>query len=208
MYFVRKHAMVMFVAQARLQTVKAEVTLKGASDIEIHNLWAGIQQSLINTVFSLPTEDVEKTGAYIETDAHSFVSNCEVKIIPRVKRPENASCILCSLEEHFKTDKVDLEFFEEKNDLANEYGLTYSASVFWIGAGRIRPSVLYTDKGELDRKTILIGRESDINVVSNNHPVIAHRFPDGNNANVQNDQLCRNMFVLDSGIGETGYAFD
>lgn len=208
MYFVRKHAMVMFVAGARIQTMKAEVTMKGESDIEIHNLWAGIQQSLINTVFSLPTEDVERINAYIETDAHTFVSNCEVKIIPRHKRPENASCILCSLEEHFKTDKVDLEFFEATNDLATEYGLLYTASVFWIGAGRINPCVLYTDKSELDKKTILIGRESDLNVVSNNHPVIAYRFPDGKSTNVENSELCRNMFVLDNGIGETGYAID
>lgn len=208
MYLVRKHAMVMFIADSRLHTVKAECTLKGKSDVALHNRWADIQLKLINYVFALDTEDAEYTEGFIETDAHSVIHNAGVILIPRHKHPKNPSCILCSLEEHFKTEDVDLEFFEVQNDLANEYGLPYTASLFWIGAGSLSPNVLYTDKSELDNKTILIGRKSDIKSVSNNHPIVSFVFEDGEQTDVSNDRLCKNMFLMVNNIGETGYAFD
>jgi hypothetical protein len=208
MYFVRKHAMVMFIADARLHTVKAECTLQGKSDIAIHNLWAEIQLKLNNYVFALDTEDAEYIEGRIETDAHSVSHNAGVILIPRHKRPENSSCILCSLEEHFKTEDVDLEFFEAKSELAEEYSLPFSASLFWIGAGSMMPNVLYTDKAELNGKTIIIGRKADVQSISNNHPVVAFLFDDGGTTEVPNDRLCRKMFLMVNNIGETGYAFD
>lgn len=206
MYFVRKTTMVTFIADGLLRASKAEVTLRGKDDVALHNHWAGMQQKIFASIFALNSEDVDVENGSITTDHITLNVNSSYIPLERHRRPENRSCILCSMEEYFRTDEIEIEIIEIGSDLANESGLLYSATICWVGAGNVNPSVLYTDMKELDKKSILVGRIADIEA---KHPdVIVHLFDTGMAANIDNDKLCAKMFVLSAAHGDTGFAKD
>ncbi|AXG66839.1 hypothetical protein HOU08_gp113 [Dickeya phage vB_DsoM_JA29] len=208
MYFLRKKLLVTFIADGILRVLRTDVTLRGTDDRELHNRWAGIQQSVLASVYALESEDVDiENGQYI-TDQLSVKCNKPFVRLKRHRRPENRSCILCSLEEFFKTENVDLEILESVPTLALEENLPHVASVLWIGAGTFNSSVLYTDKQALAGKSILIGRVSDIQHF-NSSDIVTHLFDDSiPSADVPNEYLCENMFVLSDHSGEIGFAKD
>lgn len=206
MYQLYKKLLVNFIADGRIQCVLADVTLQGRNDVELQNKWAGIVRENLSAIYALDSEDVEvENGTYI-TDAHSFNCNLQYIPVPRSRRPENRNCILCSLEQRFSTNEIEIEILEENRE-PNPMR-SYTASVVWVGAGRIDSHVLFTDKAQLDKKTILIGSLSDIKSFSNNHAVIAHLFGDSVNRSVENKELCDASFTMANMAGEIGFAFD
>lgn len=208
MYFLRKKLLVSFIADGILRTLRTDVTLRGTNDRELHNRWAGIQQGVLASIYALESEDVDvENGMYI-TDQLTFKCNKPFVSLKRHRRPENRSCILCSLEEYFKTENIDLEILESVPTLALEENLPHVASIIWIGAGSLNPAVLYTDKESLKGKSILIARIGDVPHF-NSSDIVVHLFDDTiPGAEVPNEHLCKNMFVMSGHTGEIGFAKD
>lgn len=205
MYILRKQLTVTFIADGRLHCALSEVSLRGKNDSTLHNVWANVCQKVNTTIYALKSEDVDIENGQYQIDHHTFVCNKPFLALERHRRPENRNCILCSLEQLFSTEEVEIEILEtNRPELAED--APYTAMLLWVGAGSLNPQMLYTDKKELDKKTILIARVSDLKHFSPD--TVVHLFADNVPSHVDNNDLCETLFVLKDAHQEIGYVKD
>lgn len=206
MYLLRKNINVIFIAGGRIQSAATEITLRGTNDTVLHNHWYAMQSKILSTVYALDGEDIEIEKGSITTDQLTLEVSTSLQIIPKVMNVYRP-CILCSLEKHFLADDIDIEMMPYSPTFLKESEtVVYPASIFWVGGKSFNGVTLYTDKGELADKTILIGSAEDFS--SNSPDIIEYLVAPGMTADVDNDYLCNEMYVIIQNLGEIAFVQD